>query len=71
MGGYGALLLAATLLRDRVSAVATVSAALWTAPGDSAPGAFGVVRDVRAHPHDVFALRPVLRARQARAASTR
>ncbi|GAA1886348.1 alpha/beta hydrolase [Lapillicoccus jejuensis] len=58
MGGYGALLLAATLLRGRVRAVATMSAALWTAPGDSAPGAFDDAEDFRAH--DVFALRPVL-----------
>lgn len=58
MGGYGALLLAATLLRGRVRAVTTMSAALWTTPGASAPGAFDDAEDFRAH--DVFALRPVL-----------
>ena len=58
MGGYGALLLAATLLRGRVRAVTTMSAALWTSPGASAPGAFDDADDFRAH--DVFALRPAL-----------
>ena len=49
---------AATLLRGRVRAVTTMSAALWTTPGASAPGAFDDAEDFRAH--DVFALRPVL-----------
>lgn len=58
MGGYGALLLAATLLRGKVRAVTTMSAALWTAPGASAPGAFDDAEDFAAH--DVFTMREVL-----------
>lgn len=58
MGGYGALLLAATGLRGRVAAVTTMSAALWTTPGASAPGAFDDADDFGTH--DVFALRDVL-----------
>lgn len=60
MGGYGALLLAATTLRGRVRAVTTMSAALWERPGQSALGAFDSAEDWREH--DVFALRPVLAA---------
>lgn len=69
MGGYGALLLAGTLLRGKVRAVATMSAALWTAPGDSAPGAFDDAEDFRAH--DVFALRSILDAQPLRMACGR
>ncbi len=69
MGGYGALLLAGTLLRGKVRAVATMSAALWTAPGDSAPGAFDDAEDFRAH--DVFALRSALAAQPLRMACGR
>ncbi len=58
MGGYGALLLSATRLRGRVAAVATMSAALWTSPGASAPGAFESADDFRRH--DVFMMRDVL-----------
>lgn len=52
MGGYGSLLLASALPKDRVFGVATISAALWTQPGDSAPGAFDNAEDY--HRHDVF-----------------
>ncbi len=52
MGGYGALLLAASLGPDRVGAVVAQSAALWTEPGASAPGAFDDREDFEAH--DVF-----------------
>jgi pimeloyl-ACP methyl ester carboxylesterase len=52
MGGYGALLLAAALGPDRVGAVVAQSAALWTEPGASAPGAFDDREDFEAH--DVF-----------------
>jgi poly(3-hydroxybutyrate) depolymerase len=45
MGGYGALLLAATMGPSRVAAVAPMSAALWTEPGLSAPGAFDDAED--------------------------
>ena len=63
MGGYGSLLLA-RVLADRLSArtptggaggvlgVATMSAALWTSPGATAPGSFDDAEDYRAH--DVF-----------------
>lgn len=53
MGGYGALLLASELGPERVAAVVAESAALWTAPGSSAPGAFDDREDFEAH--DVFA----------------
>ncbi|QIM20191.1 alpha/beta fold hydrolase [Phycicoccus sp. HDW14] len=53
MGGYGSLLLASDLGPERVAAVATSSAALWTSPGASAPGAFDDRDDFLAH--DVFA----------------
>jgi len=58
MGGYGSLLLAATRLHGRVTAVMTMSAALWTTSGASAPGAFDDAEDFRAN--DVFAMRPAL-----------
>ena len=53
MGGYGSLLLASQLGPDRVGAVVAESAALWTEPGASAPGAFDDREDFEAH--DVFA----------------
>jgi enterochelin esterase-like enzyme len=53
MGGYGSLLLASRLGPDRVFAVVAESAALWTEPGASAPGAFDDREDFLAH--DVFA----------------
>ncbi len=49
MGGYGALLLAATMGPKRVAAVAPMSAALWTDPGLSAPGAFDDAEDWQRH----------------------
>jgi alpha-beta hydrolase superfamily lysophospholipase len=52
MGGYGALLAAATS-PDRFSAVAVGSPALWTSPGATAPGAFDDADDYRRN--DVFA----------------
>jgi S-formylglutathione hydrolase FrmB len=52
MGGFGALLLASDLGPERVGAVVAESAALWTEPGDSAPGAFDDREDFEAH--DVF-----------------
>jgi pimeloyl-ACP methyl ester carboxylesterase len=52
MGGYGSLLLASELGPDRVSAVVAESAALWTDPRSSAPGAFDDAADFEAH--DVF-----------------
>jgi S-formylglutathione hydrolase FrmB len=55
MGGYGSLLLASQLGPDRVGAVVAESAALWTSPGSSAPGAFDDRDDFLAH--DVFAPR--------------
>ncbi|HUQ63060.1 MAG TPA: alpha/beta hydrolase-fold protein [Acidimicrobiales bacterium] len=51
MGGYGALLAAETA-PERFTAVLAVSPALWTSPGDSAPGAFDDANDYRRH--DVF-----------------
>lgn len=59
MGGYGALLLASELGPATVYGVATMSAALWTRPGDSAPGAFDDREDFLAH--DVFARTATLR----------
>lgn len=53
MGGYGSLLLASGLGPERVAAVAPMSAALWTSPGASAPGAFDDREDFERH--DVFA----------------
>ena len=52
MGGYGALLTAETSPASFV-AVAAASPALWTRPGDTAPGAFDNADDFRRH--DVFA----------------
>lgn len=52
MGGYGSLLLAGRLPRSQVLGVATLSAALWTSPGATAPGAFDDAADYRAN--DVF-----------------
>ncbi len=52
MGGYGVLRLAGLLGPDRVAAVVATSAALWTAAGDTAPGAFDDAADFAAH--DVF-----------------
>jgi S-formylglutathione hydrolase FrmB len=40
MGGYGALHLAGVLGAPQVSAVAALSAALWTNPGDASPSGF-------------------------------
>ncbi len=53
MGGYGSLLLAGRLPRDRVVGVAPMSTALWTSAGGTAPGAFDDAEDYAAH--DVFA----------------
>jgi pimeloyl-ACP methyl ester carboxylesterase len=58
MGGYGSLLLASQLGQQHVGAVVAESAALWTSPGDSAPGAFDDRADFEAH--DVFARTRVL-----------
>jgi poly(3-hydroxybutyrate) depolymerase len=55
MGGYGALLLGATLGRRRVAGIAPMSAALWTEPGLSAPGAFDDAEDWERN--NVFAMR--------------
>lgn len=52
MGGYGSLLLASQLGPQRVAAVVAESAALWTSPERSAPGAFDDREDFVAH--DVF-----------------
>lgn len=52
MGGYGSLLLASQLGPEKVFAVVPESAALWTEPGLSAPGAFDDREDFEAH--DVF-----------------
>lgn len=52
MGGYGSLLLASQLGPEKVFAVVATSAALWTEPGLSAPGAFDDLEDFEAH--DVF-----------------
>lgn len=53
MGGFGALLLGRDLGPARVAAVGAVSAALWTRPGATAPGAFDDAEDY--HRHDLFA----------------
>ena len=52
MGGYGSLLLASALGPRVVGAVVAESAALWTEPGASAPGAFDDREDFEAN--DVF-----------------
>jgi S-formylglutathione hydrolase FrmB len=59
MGGYGALLLASELGPGQVAGVVAESAALWTSPGRSAPGAFDDAEDFAAH--DVFRRTAVLR----------
>lgn len=61
MGGYGALLLGATLLHDRVAAVAPISAALWQTVEAAEPFAFDGAEDYAEH--DVFALRAALAER--------
>lgn len=53
MGGYGALLLATRLPRERVIGVAAVSAALFFGFEESSPGAFDDAADFARH--DVFA----------------
>lgn len=58
MGGYGSLLLASELGPGKVGAVVAESAALWTDPGMSAPGAFDDRADFETH--DVFARTHVL-----------
>jgi pimeloyl-ACP methyl ester carboxylesterase len=58
MGGYGSLLLASELGPAKVGAVVAESAALWTAAGSSAPGAFDDRADFDGH--DVFARTRVL-----------
>jgi S-formylglutathione hydrolase FrmB len=60
MGGYGAMLLATQLGKARVAAVVAESPALWTSPGDAAPGAFDDDADYRKY--DVFARRGALAA---------
>ncbi len=52
MGGYGSLLLGGQIGLPRVRAVSTMSAALWVAGADAAPGAFDDAADRSAH--DVF-----------------
>jgi len=58
MGGYGSLVLASKLGPTQVAAVVAESAALWTEPGLSAPGAFDDREDFEAH--DVFERTDVL-----------
>ena len=53
MGGYGALFLAGSV-RARFCAAGGHSAALWTSPGSTAPGAFDDAADFETH--DVFQL---------------
>ncbi|MEO7236485.1 MAG: alpha/beta hydrolase-fold protein [Lapillicoccus sp.] len=60
MGGYGAVLLAATVLQGRVAAVAPVSAALW--PSLSAAPAFAFDGPDDFAEHDVFGMRDALGA---------
>ena len=59
MGGYGALLLATRLPRERVLGVAAVSSALFFGFEESSPGAFDDAADYARH--DVFAQVDVLR----------
>ena len=54
MGGYGALLLGSRA--RQFCAVGVQSPALWTSPGESAPGAFDNAEDYERN--DVFKLRP-------------
>ncbi len=58
MGGYGSLLLAGCVPFQQLIGVATLSAALWTSPLATAPGAFDDAEDYAAH--DVFAPRQLL-----------
>ncbi len=58
MGGYGAVLLAATVLQGRVAAVAPISAALW--PSLSAAPAFAFDGPDDFAEHDVFGMRAAL-----------
>lgn len=58
MGGYGALLLGATVLHDQVAAVAPISAALWTSDSVAPAYAFDGPQDYA--DHDVFAMRSTL-----------
>jgi S-formylglutathione hydrolase FrmB len=58
MGGWAALMLAATRLRGKVRASVPLSAALWTSLDQAEDGAFDNEQDF--DEHDVFALRPVL-----------
>ncbi len=61
MGGYGALLLGATVLHDQVSAVAPISAALWRTVESAEPFAFDGPQDYA--DHNVFAMRTALSER--------
>jgi enterochelin esterase-like enzyme len=61
MGGYGALLLGATVLHDQVAAVAPISAALWQTVESAEPFAFDAAQDYA--DHNVFAMRAVLSER--------
>ncbi|MCL2781582.1 MAG: alpha/beta hydrolase, partial [Actinomycetia bacterium] len=49
MGGYGALLLGGQLGVRRLAATIAESPALWTQPGDTAPGAFDDPADFEAN----------------------
>lgn len=64
MGGYGSLLLASRLPRDRLLGVAPMSAALWTSGRATAPGAFDSASDYAAN--DVFAASRALPGRLVR-----
>lgn len=58
MGGYGSVLLAATVLRGQVAAVAPISAAFWPSFTAAPPFAFDSAEDFSEH--DVFAARAAL-----------
>ena len=58
MGGYGAVLLAATVLRGQVAAVAPISAAFWPSFAAAPSYAFDSAEDFSEH--DVFAARTAL-----------
>ncbi|WP_161958572.1 alpha/beta hydrolase-fold protein [Ornithinimicrobium cavernae] len=60
MGGYGALLLATRLPRERVLGVAAVSAAVYLSAAEAAPGAFDDAHDFARH--DLFERVGALRA---------
>ena len=67
MGGYGALLAAergAAASENLFRAVAVASPALWTGPGDTAPGAFDSPADF--YSNDVFTSVELLRSLQVR-----